>query len=65
MKNEPIIAYNHLQEEQDAAMGGHHESLRDEKAHKSWRFMMSPVALVVEIAAIITLLVLMIEEILH
>ncbi len=63
MKNEPIIAYNHLQDEEEQSAAGGHQF--HEKAHKGWKVMMHPVALIVEVAAVVTLLILMIEEILH
>lgn len=63
MKNEPIIAYDHLQDEPGRQSYG--QEAAQEKSRKGWRLMMSPVALIIEVAAIVTLIILMIEEILH
>ena len=62
MKNEPIIAYNHLSDEQEEKS---HNMVSDANSKKNWRMLFTPVALVIEVAAIITMLILMIEELLH
>ena len=61
MKNEPIIAYNHLQEEQDES--SQTMSVSEAGSKKSWRLLFSPVAIVIEIAAVIAMAAFMLEEI--
>jgi hypothetical protein len=63
MKNEPIIAYNHLQEEENE------ESITMQHSHASskgnWKILFNPFAIAIEIAAILAMAFFMIKEIIH
>jgi hypothetical protein len=60
MKNEPTIAYDHLQEEEHGQSETGHDSHAENKMN--WRVLVHPLAIAVEITAIVVMAFFMILE---